>query len=54
MANIERPKGTVCDETVAEAQVASPAERGAFAEAEQLDDDPDNYFWGINELYVAP
>jgi len=54
MANIERPKGAVCDETVAKARVASPAKRGACAESEQADDDPDYYFWGINELYVAP
>ncbi|MDB5676349.1 MAG: hypothetical protein JWM65_3331 [Sphingomonas bacterium] len=54
MATIERRTDQACPKPVDHDRADPVVPRDALAEPLAPGDEPDYFFWGINELYVAP
>ncbi|MDB5708704.1 MAG: hypothetical protein JWL96_774 [Sphingomonas bacterium] len=54
MATIERRTDHACPKPVDHDHADPVVPRNAGAEPVPPADEPDYFFWGINELYVAP
>jgi hypothetical protein len=54
MAIVERPRDAASPDPTSGSGIDAAAEQAGATAPAQVPDEPDYYFWGINELYVAP
>jgi len=54
MATLKRPKDPRRPEVTGETSTSDATEPCATTKSTSSKDDANYYFWGINELYVAP